>query len=191
MNFTVRRLTAAEAASAIQKLADILLDVVEGGASVGFMAPLPLPKAESFWRRVAEGVANGTRALMIAEEVETGEALGTAQVIWDLPENQPHRADVSKVLVKRRARGFGVGAALMRAADQAARDAGKTLLVLDTASDAAERLYQREGWVRVGPVPDFALLPDGRLCDTVIYYKRLSPGRAPQVHSTASMPPST
>ena len=175
MNFTVRRLTATEAEANISALADILLDVVEGGASVGFMAPLKRSKAEAFWRRVAEGVASRSRALMIAWESETGEALGTAQVIWELPENQPHRADVSKVLVKRRARGSGVGAALMRAADQAAREAGKTLLVLDTASDAAERLYQREGWMRVGPVPDFALLPGGGFCDTVFYYKTLQP----------------
>lgn len=175
MDFQIRRLSAAEAAAAVPGLAAILLDVVEGGASVGFMAPLSAAKAEAFWRRVTEGVANGVRALMIAEDSATGETLGTAQVIWDLPENQPHRADVAKVLVKRRARGLGVGAALMRAADQAAREAGKTLLVLDTASGAAERLYLREGWVRVGTVPDFALLPDGGFCDTVFYYKRLSP----------------
>jgi len=171
--YAVRRLDAAEAEAAVPALADILLDIVESGASVGFMAPLSREKAEAFWRGIAEGVARGKRALMIAENPATGEALGTAQVVWDLPENQPHRADVAKVLVKRRARGRGIGAALMRACDEAAREAGKSLLVLDTASDAAERLYAREGWVRVGPVPDFALLPDGRYCDTVFFYKRL------------------
>ena len=169
----IRRLDAAQARDAVPALAEILLDAVDGGASVGFMAPLARETAAGFWARVAEGVAHGTRALLIAEDPSTGEALGTAQVVWDLPENQPHRADVTKVLVRRAARGRGIGAALMRAADVAAREAGKTLLVLDTASDAAERLYAREGWVRVGPVPDFALLPDGRLCDTVFYYKKL------------------
>ena len=172
--FVVRRLTPAEAEGAIPALAAILRDVVDGGASVGFMAPLSREKAEGFWRRVAAGVAQDTRALFIAEDAATGEALGTAQVVWDLPENQPHRADVAKVFVKRAARGRGLGAALMRACDDAARGAGKTLLVLDTASDAAERLYAREGWVRVGPVPDFALLPDGRFCDTVFFYKKLT-----------------
>jgi len=171
--FLVRRLSAAEADAAIAGLAGILLDVVAGGASVGFMAPLAPKKAERFWRRVCAGVAQNTRALLIAQDTDTGEAIGTAQVVWDLPENQPHRADVSKVLVKRAARGRGIGSALMRACDEAARAAGKTLLVLDTASDAAERLYAREGWARVGPVPDFALLPDGRFCATVFYYKQL------------------
>lgn len=174
MDCNIRRLGPADAEAAVPALAGLLLDVVEGGASVGFMAPLSRTKAEAFWRRVAEGVARGARALLLADDAQTGEALGTAQVIWELPENQPHRADVSKVLVKRAARGRGVGAALMRASDEAARQAGKTLLVLDTASDAAERLYAREGWVRVGPVPDFALLPDGRFCDTAFYYKRLA-----------------
>ena len=171
---SVRRLNAAEAEAAIPSLTDILLDVVEGGASVGFMAPLSREKAEAFWRGIAQGVAAGVRALTIAEDLATGEALGTAQVVWDVPENQPHRADIAKVLVKRRARGRGIAKALMRACDEAAREAGKTLLVLDTASAAAERLYEREGWVRVGPVPDFALLPDGRFCDTVFFYKRLN-----------------
>jgi len=171
--FRVRRLSSAETGVAIPALADILLDVVDGGASVGFMAPLGREKAEGYWRRVAEGVAQNKRALLIAEDAATGEALGTAQVVWDLPENQPHRADVAKVLVKRAARGRGIGTTLMRACDEAARAAGKSLLVLDTASDAAERLYAREGWVRVGPVPDFALLPDGRFCDTAFYYKQL------------------
>ena len=173
-DYSVRRLSAAEAETAIPALADILLDIVEGGASVGFMAPLSREKAEAFWRGIAQGVAAGVRALMIAEDPATGEALGTAQVVWDLPENQPHRADVAKVLVKRRARGRGIAAALMRACDEAAREAGKSILVLDTASAQAERLYERAGWTRVGPVPDFALLPDGRFCDTVFHYKRLN-----------------
>jgi ribosomal protein S18 acetylase RimI-like enzyme len=88
-------------------------------------------------------------------------------------ENQPHRADLSKLLVHRRARRHGLGAALMRAAEATARDCGKTLLVLDTATDAAERLYRRLGWTRVGAIPGYALLPQGGLCDTTVYYRSL------------------
>jgi GNAT superfamily N-acetyltransferase len=109
---------------------------------------------------------------LIAED-EQGVVIGTAQVIWASPENQPHRADVAKMLVHRRARRLGVGAAVLEAAERTAADAGKTLLVLDTASADAERLYERRGWQRVGTIPEFALWPDGTPCDTVVYYKRL------------------
>ena len=109
---------------------------------------------------------------MVAED-EHGHIIGTAQAVWATPENQPHRADVAKMLVHRRARRLGVGAAVLKAAEDAARDAGRTLLVLDTASNDAERLYERSGWQRVGTIPDFALMPDGAPCATVVYYKRL------------------
>jgi len=110
--------------------------------------------------------------LIVAEDAEH-RIIGTAQAIWAQPENQPHRADIAKMLVQRRARGLGVGAALLSAAEAAARMAGRTVLVLDTASDTAERLYQRCGWTRVGAIPDFALMPDGARCATVVYYKSL------------------
>jgi GNAT superfamily N-acetyltransferase len=170
--FRVRRLGADEARAAVPGLADVLIDCVAGGASVSFMAPLDRDKAVGFWEGVAEGVARGERVLVVAEGAERG-IVGTVQVILAQPENQPHRGDVSKLLVHRRARGTGVGAALMAAAEDAARDEGKTLLVLDTASDGAERLYRRQGWVMVGTVPGYALWPDGTPCDTVFYYKRL------------------
>jgi GNAT superfamily N-acetyltransferase len=93
--------------------------------------------------------------------------------VLDQPENQPHRADLSKMLVHRRARQRGAGAALMREAERVARECGKTLLVLDTASDAAARLYARAGWVACGTVPDYALLPHGGLCATTFFYRRL------------------
>ena len=171
--FTVRQLTPRETEAAIPDLARILVDCVEGGASVGFMLPLTLERAAGFWAGVAAGVAAGQRLLLMAES-DGGEALGTVQVVLAQPENQPHRGDISKMLVRRSARGHGVGQALMRAAERAAIAHGKSLLVLDTASDAAERLYAREGWVRVGTVPDFALLPEGPPCDTVFFYKRLA-----------------
>jgi GNAT superfamily N-acetyltransferase len=173
MSFTVRRLTHVTDKE-IRELAELLIDCVEGGASVSFMSPLSIEKASAFWRRVSAATARGERALLVAED--TDGIIGTAQLVLDLPENQPHRADLSKMLVHRRARRGGVGAAVLRATEELARALGKSLLVLDTASPDAERLYARLGWVRVGAVPDFALLPGGGLCATTFFYRRLTPG---------------
>jgi GNAT superfamily N-acetyltransferase len=156
------------------ELSAVLIDCVEGGASVSFMAPLTRERADGFWGRVADGVEAGARILIVAEDLTTGEIVGTVQLLLDLPENQPHRADVAKMLVRRSARRRGLGARLMRAAEDAARAAGRTLLVLDTVTGAdAERLYQRLGWTKVGVVPGYALWPDGRPCDTTIFYRTL------------------
>jgi GNAT superfamily N-acetyltransferase len=155
----------------IDGLADVLVDCVEGGASVSFMHPLTRERAAAFWRRVADGVAAGERALVIADDAQG--VCGTVQLVLEQPENQPHRAELVKMLVHRRARRRGLGAALMRAAEAAARECGKTLLVLDTASDDAERLYARMGWVRVGEIPGYALLPRGGLCKTTVFYREL------------------
>jgi len=170
-NWSLRRLEAFDAAQ-IDALADILIDCVEGGASVSFMHPLTRERAVEFWRRVAQGVAAGERALLVAED--TLGLCGCVQLTFDLPENQPHRADVSKMLVHRRARRQGLGEALMRAAENTAREAGRTLLVLDavTGGDAA-RLYERLGWVRVGDIPGYALFPRGGLCSTTVFYRQL------------------
>lgn len=168
--WSVRRLQAVDDAQ-IDALADVLIDCVEGGASVSFMHPLTRDRAAAFWRRVAHGVAAGDRALLIAEDARG--LCGTVQLVLDQPENQPHRADLSKMLVPRRARRQGLGAALMRAAEATARECGKTLLVLDTANDEAARLYERLGWTRVGVIPDYALLPRGGLCDTIVFYRNL------------------
>ena len=171
--FQVRRLDAFRE-DHIAGLTDILIDCVEGGASVSFMLPLTRAKAEAFWRRSVESANRGERILIVAEE-ETGDVVGTVTVILDLPENQPHRADVAKMLVHRRARRRGIAAALLAAAENAARDAGKTLLVLDTVTGGdAERLYVRHGWERCGVIPNFALWPDGRPCDTTVFFKALS-----------------
>ncbi len=162
----------------IHGLSDVLIDCVEGGASVSFMLPMTRAKAESFWRAVADGVSRGDRALLVAEDAQ-GRTVGTVQVIWAQPENQPHRADVAKMLVHRRARGRGVGAALLDAAERAAVDAGKTLLVLDTVTNTdAYRLYSRQGWQRVGEIPNYALWPDGRPCPTTVFYKSLADTRS-------------
>lgn len=171
IGFRIRRLDPVSDAE-IDALTTVLIDCVEGGASVSFMLPLTRDQARAFWRRVADGVAAGERALLVAED-ELG-LLGTVQLVLDQPENQPHRADLAKMLVLRRARKRGIGEALMRAAEQAAKDAGKTLLVLDTASADAERLYARCGWTRCGMVPDYALLPHGGYCDTVFFFRQLA-----------------
>jgi ribosomal protein S18 acetylase RimI-like enzyme len=135
------------------------------------MHPLARERAVAFWRGVADGVVAGERALLVAGDARG--LCGTVQLVLDQPENQPHRADLSKLLVHRRARRGGLGAALMRAAEAMARECGKTLLVLDTASDEAERLYERLGWMRVGVIPGYALLPHGGLCGTTVYYRNL------------------
>lgn len=156
----------------VQALAELLIDSVEGGASVSYMHPLPMPKALAFWRQVADGVARGERGLLVAEDADG--IIGTVQLVLDQPENQPHRADLSKMLVHRRARRQGLGASLMQAAEQLGRECGKSLLVLDTASGDAERLYARLGWQRCGVIPGYALLPHGGLCDTTYFYRVLS-----------------
>ncbi len=170
--FAIRALSADDARSRIGQLSDVLIDCVEGGASVSFMAPLARDKADRFWRQTADAVGAGDRLLIVAEDPATGEIVGTVTVILALPENQPHRGEIAKMLVKRSARRHGLGAALMRGAEAAARTAGKTVLVLDTVTGGdAERLYQRLGWIRVGEIPNFALMPDGRLTATTFFYR--------------------
>jgi GNAT superfamily N-acetyltransferase len=169
----VRRVAAHEAAQCVDGLADVLIDCVAGGASVSFMWPLPRDKAIAFWQGVAAGVERGERALLIAEDAD-GRIAGTVQLVLAQPDNQPHRADVAKMLVHRRARRRGVAHQLMAAADAVAREEGKRVLVLDTVTGGdAERVYERAGWQRVGEVPDYALMPDGSFCGTTFYFKHL------------------
>lgn len=168
---TIRRLTTVTDAD-VAGLSDVLIDCIDGGASVSFMYPLSPAKAQAFWRGVAEGVARNERALLVAEDA-LGIA-GTVQLVLDQPENQPHRADLSKLLVHRRSRHQGLGSALMRAAEQLARVCGKSLLVLDTVTGSdAERLYARLGWQRCGVIPGYALQSRGGLCDTTVFYRTL------------------
>ena len=171
--WSVRRLSAPDDQQ-IDELADVLIDCVEGGASVSFMHPLSRDRAVAFWRGVARGAVAGERALLVADDAQG--LCGTVQLLLAQPENQPHRAELAKMLVHRRARRQGLGAALMRAAEATARECGKTLLVLDTASPDAERLYERMGWVRVGAIPGYALLPQGGLCATTLFYRELGAG---------------
>jgi GNAT superfamily N-acetyltransferase len=157
----------------IQGLSDVLIDCVEGGASVSFMLPMTRAKAEAFWSSVSMSLARGERLLLTAEDA-AGTIVGTVQVAWAQPENQPHRADIAKMLVHRRARRRGVGAALLGAAERCALGAGRTLLVLDTVTGGdAARLYAGQGWRRCGEIPQYALWPDGEFCSTTVFYKLL------------------
>lgn len=169
---TVVRQVAAGEDHLVDGLAELLVDCVEGGASVGFMSPLGLDRAEAFWRATLDSAGRGDRIVLVAEAAD--QVVGTVQVVLEAPENQPHRGEVAKLQVHRRARRRGVGERLLRAAEEVALGAGKTLLVLDTASRDAERLYDRLGWQRVGVVPGYALWPTGGLVDTTIYYKALT-----------------
>ncbi len=167
----IRRLTRV-AEHQLQALAELLIDCVDGGASVSFMHPLSMEKALAFWCGVAEGVTRDERALLVAED-DAG-IVGTVQLVLAQPENQPHRADLAKMLVHRRARRQGLGEALMKAAEQLGRDCGKSLLVLDTVTGSdGERLYARLGWQKSGIIPDYALWPRGGLCATTYFYRVL------------------
>jgi GNAT superfamily N-acetyltransferase len=170
----VRRLNVLEATEFLGELAEVLADCVEGGASVSFMAPFTKTEAEEFFRKVIRGLEAGER-ILLAGFVD-GKLVGTVQIVTAMPSNQPHRADVAKLLVRRSARRSGLGAALMKHAEECARAAGKTLLVLDTVrGGSAERLYESLGWVKAGVIPNYALFPDGSPCDTVIFWKALDP----------------
>jgi len=172
MNPTLRRLTTIDARD-FDGLCDLLIDCVEGGASVSFMLPMTRAKAGAFWKNVAASLARGERALVVAED--SAGIVGTAQAVWADAENQPHRADVAKMLVHRRARRQGVGAALLAAAEAHAMRIGRTLLVLDTVTGGdAERLYARQGWQRCGEIPRYALYPAGGYCSTTVFYKSLA-----------------
>jgi GNAT superfamily N-acetyltransferase len=168
---TIRELDGREALARVAELAEVLRDCVEGGASVGFMRPLAEGRPEAFWRQVAATVAAGERHLFVAEDA-AGRICGTLSLVVDMPDNQPHRADVSKMLVHRRARRQGLAERVLRALESKARALGKTTLVLDTVTGSdASRVYERLGWQRAGDIPHYALMPDGAPCSTTYYFK--------------------
>ena len=166
----VRRLDSTEMRDRLDGLAAVLADCVEGGASVSFMAPFSHADARAAFEAWATEVESGRRLLIAAFAGD--EVVGTVQVVFAPPPNQPHRADIAKLLVHREARRRGVAQLLMERAEAEARAEGRTLLVLDTVTrDDAERLYTRLGWTRVGVIPNYALYPDGRPCDTTVFWK--------------------
>jgi GNAT superfamily N-acetyltransferase len=168
----VRRLNAIEARDSLDALGEVLADCVEGGASVSFMAPFPKSAAVAFFEKLLPDIERGDRILLAA--YDGSRLVGTVQVVTATPPNQPHRGDIAKLLVTRAARGQGVAALLMKSAEEFAKGAGKSLLVLDTVTGGdAERLYQRLGWTKVGVIPNYALFPDGRFCDTTVFWKAL------------------
>jgi GNAT superfamily N-acetyltransferase len=170
--FEITVLDAPLAEPALDQLADVLVDCVEGGASVSFMSPFSHDEALAFFRKVAASVASRDTVLLAAWL--EGRIVGTVQLGLDTPPNQPHRADIKKMLVHRSARSRGIGAALMARAEEEARRHGRWLLVLDTVpGENGHRVYQRAGWTQSGIIPDYALFPDGRLCDTAVMWKRL------------------
>jgi ribosomal protein S18 acetylase RimI-like enzyme len=164
-------LDAAGVEAAIVELAEVLADCVNGGASVNFMLPYETADAVLFFRKVIAAMQRGEIVLLTAKL--GGRIVGTVQLGLDTPPNQPHRGEVKKLLVHRAARNRGVGAALMQRIEDIAKQRGRTLLVLDTASDSAERLYERGGWQRLGTIPDYAMWPQGGFCDTIIFWKKI------------------
>jgi len=165
-------ITAPVSETVLEQLAAVLVDCVEGGASVSFMSPFSQAQALAFFRKVASSVTSGDTLLLAAKL--GGWIVGTVQLGLDTPPNQPHRADVRKMLVHRSARRFGIGAALMARIEDEARRLGRWLLVLDTVpGESGYRVYKRAGWIECGVIPDYAMFPDGRLCDTTLFWKRL------------------
>lgn len=159
----------------IDELSDLLMDAVQGGASVSFMLPFSKEKADSFWQQTARSVARGERHLLVAHNRQ-GRISGTVTLITDLPENQPHRAEVAKLLVHSDAQRSGMAQALMLRLELLATELGRSVLVLDTATGSgAENFYHHCGWQRAGTIPDFALMPDGQRCGTTVFWKNLAP----------------
>ncbi|WP_410684331.1 GNAT family N-acetyltransferase [Citrobacter europaeus] len=166
-------MSTAQILSRIDELSDILETCVNDGASVSFMLPFTSEKSRPFWMSVAQSVDRGERIVLGAQDAQ-GVLVGTVQLIIDQPENQPHRADVAKLLVHTSARRGGVARELMNGLERCAHQQGKTLLVLDTATgSSAELFYHNCGWQKVGMIPDYAKMPDGTLTGTTLFYKTL------------------
>ena len=156
----------------LDDLTSLLMDAVEGGASLGFLKPLDEARARTYWEGVSKAVQAGDKALLVAEI--GGAILGTVQVVLDMPQNQPHRGEISKMIVHTKVRQLGLGMRLLGAAEERARFAGKSLMVLDTQTgSAAEHLYKKAGYSPLPPLPDYALTPEGTLAPTTIFWKRI------------------
>ena len=169
----VEALDAAASASAERRLSALLATCVADGASLTWFPPLAPVVAQGYWRGVSSQVALGKAVLLVAWL--EGEVVGSVQLAFDMPENQPHRAEVQKLMVEPAARRRGVGRALMRRAEQAARGIGRGLLVLDTrAGTPAEALYRAMGWTELGTIPGGELGPDRQPADVVHFWKRVA-----------------
>lgn len=172
MAIQIEVLDANEASDEIEALAEVLVDCVQSGASLGFMLPYGLDEARLFWCEVTESVRGESTILLVAKF--EGDIVGTVQLGLALRPNQTHRADVMKLLVHRKARGKGISRRLMEALEQEAIKRGRMVLVLDTATGSdAERIYEKFGWSRVGVIPNYARFPNGPLCATTLFYKQI------------------
>lgn len=183
----IRSLDAAEAEARIAELADILVDAVAHGASVNFMAGFAAAEAIDFWRHQLPGIVDGTRRLFVADD--RLRLVGTVVLSLAPQPNAPHRAEIGKMLVHSAQRRRGLGRRLLHAAEEHAIDAGRTLLLLDTESESAgDSLYRSCGWIEYGRVPGHAFTPDGRLAETTMFYKRLTPDGdgGPAAHALSS-----
>ena len=171
--FTVQLLSTLPSTAIHNGLIELLLDSVEGGASVGFLSPLKRETADAFWRDMLREVESPYRVILVAT-TEQGEVAGSVQLALGQKENGRHRAEVQKLLVHTRYRNRGLGRRLMGAIEREAQQRGITLLYLDTIEgELAEQLYLKLGYIRVGEIPNYASFPDGRLWATVIFYKEL------------------
>jgi GNAT superfamily N-acetyltransferase len=169
----IRRLIGSDLDEQLDALAAVLADCVAGGASVSYLAPFPHAQALQAFAGMAAAAKRGNRLILGA--FTEGRLVGTVQVILDVPPNQPHRAEIAKLLVHQTVRKRGIAALLMQAAEAEARAEGKSLLVLDAVSDGdAARLYTRLGWTTVGVIPNYALYPDGTPCDTTVFWKAIT-----------------
>lgn len=170
---SISLLTSPLAPADLAALHALLRDAVEGGASVGYLVPLPEAEVAAFWAGVMHGVTAGHRVVLAARD-ESGTIVGSVQLDLAQKPNSHHRCEVQKLLVLRTHRGRGLGSALMKAAEDAARAKGRSLLILDTsASGNAVGLYERLGYSKAGVIPRYAGDPDGSLIDTIIYYKEI------------------
>lgn len=169
----IRLMSKDDARAALPDLCATLADCVEGGASVGFMSPFAPDDGQVFWQDVTDAVGRGE--ILLYGAFLGDRLVGTVQVGFASKPNQPHRGDLMKLLIHRDARGLGLSKALMAAAEAGAAQAGRWLLVLDTAAgELAESLYEKLGWQRSGVIPNYALFPDGRYCDTVVFWKTVA-----------------
>ncbi|GAA4369678.1 GNAT family N-acetyltransferase [Hymenobacter saemangeumensis] len=187
MSIIVSALPVSEASALIPQLAGLLQHVVDGGAALGFLAPLSPEGATAYWQEVVQDLEAGPRLLLVARHAETNEVLGTVQLDPATRPNGLHRAEVAKMMVHSKARRQGIGRQLLQALETQARQLGRTTLVLDTREgDVAEPLYQGMGYQRAGRIPDYARSSDGTLHATVVYYKLLG---AEAESSTAALSP--
>ena len=169
---SINLIDADEGASIFQDLVNLLEDSVESGASVGFLTPLTADQSKAYWLETLEQVESGNRMLLVARQ--SGKLTGSVQLDLATKQNALHRAEVQKLLVHTRFRNQGIAAALMQAVEDVARKFNRTLLVLDTLQGhAAEKLYEKWGYTRVGAIPDYARVNDGSLQPTVVFYKIL------------------